>query len=377
MTLVYTGPARPAWRAPTLRGWRQGLFGSPVNILITLGFVLFVAFVVWPFLRWALVDATWTGTAQDCAARSGACWAFIGEKARFIVFGLYPSDRDWQAATATLLIVGLVVATGAPRLWGRWLAVAWLVTIALALAILAGAPTGIRVATDKWGGLPVTVLLSVVGFAASFTIGIALALARRSEMRLVRYLAIAFIETMRGIPLIAVLYVSTLLLPLMFPAGFTLDKLLRAQIAIILFVSAYMAEIVRAGLQAIPKGQYEASRSLGLSWWATTRLVVLPQALRAVIPAFVNLAIGLFLDTTLVIVIGLFDFLNTARVAATDANWNGFYNEAYAFAALVYFTVSYAASRYSLWLEARLRRGQDGGGTRASLAATATRLPAR
>lgn len=200
-----------------------------------------------------------------------------------------------------------------------------------------------------------TVLLSVIGFAGAFPLGVGLALARRSEMRLLRWMAIGFIEVMRGVPLIAVLYVSTLIFPLMLPAGMAIDKLARAQVAIILFVAAYMAEIVRAGLQSLPAGQYEASRALGLSWWMMMRLVILPQALKAVIPAFVNLAIGLFLDTTLVIVIGLFDFLNTARVATTDANWNGYYNEAYTFVAIVYFSVSYAASRYSLWLEGRLR----------------------
>ncbi|MCX5570349.1 amino acid ABC transporter permease [Kaistia nematophila] len=355
MTIAFSGPAPAAPRSSPWRQWRQGLFGSPANILITLGFAAFVALVVLPFLRWAVIDATWTGTAQDCAARTGACWAFIGEKARFILFGLYPNDRDWQAAMAVFLLIGLVVATGIPRLWGRWLALAWPVTLGAAIAILSGALTGIWVATDKWGGFPVTALLSVVGFAAAFPIGIGLALARRSNMRLIQLLAVGFIETMRGVPLIAVLYVSTLLLPLMLPAGFSLDKLLRAQIAIVLFVSAYMAEIVRAGLQAVPSGQYEASRSLGLSWGTTMRRVVLPQALRAVIPAFVSLAIGLFLDTTLVIVIGLFDFLNTARVSATDPNWIGFYNEAYAFAAAIYFALSYAASRYSLWLERHLR----------------------
>ncbi|BCP56068.1 amino acid ABC transporter permease [Kaistia sp. 32K] len=361
MTLTFPEPiVRPSARlvAERWQAWRRGLFGSPVNLLITLGFVAFVLWVVAPFLRWALVDATWTGTAKDCAERSGACWAFIADKGRFILFGLYPSGRDGQAAAAVALVAGLVVVTGMPRFWSRRLVLVWIVTLAAALAVMSGAPSGPLVATEKWSGFPLTALLSVIGFAGAFPLGIGLALARRSEMRLVRYLAIAFIETMRGVPMIAVLYVSTLLFPLMLPAGVTTDKLVRAQVAIILFVAAYMAEIVRAGLQSLPSGQYEAARSLGLSWSATTRLVVLPQALKAVIPAFVSLGIGLFLDTSLVLVIGLFDFLHTARVAATDINWNGFYNEAYAFAALVYFSLSYAASRYSLWLERYLRVGE-------------------
>ncbi|WEK50245.1 MAG: amino acid ABC transporter permease [Candidatus Kaistia colombiensis] len=361
MTIAVWEPRlRPSRRRPDRwAAWRRGLFGSPLNIAITLALALLALAAAAPALRWALLDATWGGTAQDCAARSGACWAFIAEKWRFIVFGLYPNDRDWQAALAVALVAGLVIVTGLPRFWSTRLIAAWIVVLALALAVMGGAPTGRLVPTDKWGGLPMTVLLSVIGFAGAFPLGVALALARRSEMRLLRWMAIAFIEVMRGIPLIAVLYVSTLIFPLMLPPGMAIDKLARAQVAIILFVSAYMAEIVRAGLQSLPTGQYEASRALGLSWWMMMRLVILPQALKAVIPAFVNLAIGLFLDTTLVIVIGLFDFLNTARVATTDASWNGYHNEAYTFVAIVYFTVSYAASRYSLWLEAQLRARQD------------------
>jgi general L-amino acid transport system permease protein len=346
-------PARSRSRAL----WR-GLFGSPLNAAVTLGFVAFLIFVVAPLFRWAILDATWTGDARACAAKGGACWAFIVEKARFILFGLYPQEHDGEAATAIVLILGLAVITAVPRFWGRWLVFVWAAAIAAAIALLSGAFTGDFVPTAKWSGLPLTLLLAVVGFAGAFPLGIVLALGRRARPAVVRWLSVAFIEGLRGVPLIAVLYVSTLLLPFALPTGASIDKLLRAQVAIILFVAAYMAEIVRAGLQSVPHGQYEAARSLGLSWVATMRLVVLPQALRTVIPSYVNLGIGIFLDTTLVIVIGLLDFLNTAKTAAADPQWLGFYNEAFAFAALVYFTGSYAASRYSLWLERRLHRGR-------------------
>jgi general L-amino acid transport system permease protein len=338
--------------------WR-GFFGSPLNAAITLAFAAFLVFVVAPLFRWAVLDATWSGDAKACAAGGGACWAFIVEKTRFILFGLYPQEHDGEAAVAVLLILALVAVTAVPRFWRRGLVLLWIMAIAAAIALLSGAFTGSFVPTAKWSGLPLTLLLAVVGFAGAFPFGILLALGRRSRLAVVRWLSIAVIEGLRGVPLIAVLYVSTLLLPFALPAGASLDKLLRAQVAIILFVAAYMAEIVRAGLQSVPAGQYEAARSLGLSWVAAMRLVVLPQALRAVIPSYVNLAIGIFLDTTLVIVIGLLDFLNTARTAATDPQWLGFYNEAFAFAALVYFAGSYAASRYSLWLERRLHRGRQ------------------
>lgn len=333
----------------------ERLIGSWRNAGITVLFAILGGAIILPLARLALIDATWTGTAQSCAVREGACWAFIAEKWRFILFGLYPQQAHWVAALATMLIALPVIVTAIPRLWHPRLFVLWLASIGLAVALMSGILTGKLISTQQWGGFPLTLLLAVVGFAGAFPLGVILALARRSRMGIFRLLAIAFIEVMRGVPIIAVLYVATLLFPLMLPAGASLDKLLRVQAALILFVSAYIAEIVRAGLQAVPPGQYEAARSLGLSTFKTLHLVVLPQAFRAVIPAFVTLGIGIFLDTTLVIVIGLFDFLNTARVATTDAQWLGFYAEAYAVAALVYFLLAFAASRYSLWLEAHLR----------------------
>lgn len=333
------------------------LFGSPLNAAITLACVAALGASVPPLLRWAILDAVWTGSADRCADAGGACWAFIGEKLRYILFGFYDQDRQWRPATAALILVGLAGLSGAPLFWRRATLGVWLAGLAIALLLLSGLPGGPPVPTEQWSGLPVNLLLAAIGMIGAFPLAILLALARRSGMGGVRTLAVLFIEVTRGVPLIAVLYVATLLVPLMLPSGVAIDKLLRAQIAIILFVSAYLAEIIRAGLQAIPDGQYEAARALGLSYWGTMRLVILPQALRTVIPSIVNLAIGLFQDTTLIVVIGLFDVLNTARNAAKDPAWLGFYNEAFGFAALIYLAVCVLASRYSLWLEARLRRG--------------------
>jgi general L-amino acid transport system permease protein len=354
MTDIPSFPA-PTWRSRPLPGWLRGLFGSPANAVITIGLVLIAAFIVLPLLRWAFIDATWAGTPADCAQNRGACWAFLGEKLSFILFAFYPPGVRWQAAAATILILALIVITAMPRFWHPRLVAVWGVSIAFAVGLMSGTLTGNAVPTQKWGGFPLTVLLSVTAMLAAFPLGVLLAFGRRSQMGLIRALCVAFIEIMRGVPLIAVLYVSTLLFPLMLPAGADIDKLLRAQVAITLFVAAYMAEIVRAGLQSVPRAQGDAAVALGFTWWASMRLIILPQALRSVIPSFVNLGIGLFLDTTLVIVIGLFDFLNAARVSATDPQWLGFYNEAFAFAALVYFVFCAAGSRYSTWLEARLR----------------------
>lgn len=340
----------PRWR----RLWSD-LFGTPLNATVTLGCLALLGWAVPPLFRWILLDAVWVGPADRCADAAGACWAFIGEKLRYILFGFYDQDRHWRPAVAGAILLVLAGVSGMPLFWRRASLGLWAGGLTVALLLLAGGPGGPVVPTERWSGLPVSLLLAVVGLIGAFPLAVLLALARRSRMGGVRTLAVLFIEVTRGVPLIAVLYVATLLLPLMLPAGSAIDKLLRAQIAIILFVSAYLAEILRAGLQAIPAGQDEAARALGLGYWQSIRLVILPQALRTVIPSIVNLAIGLFQDTTLIIVIGLFDLLNTARTAAKDPQWLGFYDEAFGFAALIYLTVCIAASRYSLWLERKLR----------------------
>lgn len=348
--LVGIAVRRP-WRA-----WGHGLFGTPLNAAITAACLALLAWAVPPLLRWAVIDATWTGTAEACRQNGGACWAFIGEKLRFILFGFYPADRHWRPAVVLLVLFGLVVASGIPRLWHRRMVAVWVLALSGSVTLLAGQPSAAPVSTDRWGGLPLTLLLSVAGMAGAFPLAILLALGRRSRMGLVRLFSVLFIEVLRGVPLIAVLYVASLLIPLMLSAGLDIDKLLRAQIAIVLFTAAYLAEIVRAGLQAVPPGQYEAAQSLGLGYWGAMRLVVLPQALRTVIPSIVTLAIGVLHDTTLIIVIGLFDVLNTARSSASDPDWLGFYDEAFGFVALLYVLLCSLASRYSLWLEARLAR---------------------
>lgn len=338
-----------------LQALRARYFGSVGNGVLTAALITCAAVVAYPLLRWALVDAVWSGSAETCRGGNGACWAFVHEKMGFIFFGTYPREVLWQAILATALISLPAIMSLIPRFWLPRLIPFWFISLATAITLLSGGFGGSRVPTQQWGGFPLTLLLSVVGFAGAFPIGVILAFGRRSRMGLLRLLSVLFIEVVRGVPLIAVLYFFTLLFPLMLPGGASIDKLLRTQVAIVLFVSAYIAEIIRAGLESVPAGQTEAAKSLGLTWLQTQRLVMLPQGLRAVIPAFVTLGIGIFLDTTLVIVIGLFDFLNTARAAASDANWIGFYNEGYAVVAIVYFILAFGLSRYSLWLERYLR----------------------
>lgn len=333
-----------------------GLFDSKLNGFITLACLAVAIWFFMPLWRWAIDDAVWAGPAQNCNVDgAGACWAFIGAKFRFIIFGFYPPALQWRPTLVILGIAALLFLSAKPQFWSKRLLILWLVAVPVCWLLMAGTLLPPEVPTNQWGGLPITILVSLIGLATAFPLALLLALARRSKMGILRSLAVIFIECLRGVPLIAVLYVAMLIVPMALPADALLDKLLRAQVGITFFVSAYLAEVIRAGLQSIPAGQTEAAYSLGLGYWRTARLIVLPQALRTVIPAIVNLSIGILLNTSLLAVIGITDLLNAAKTAATDPNWLGFYTETFIFAACIYFAISFAASRYSLWLEARLR----------------------
>jgi general L-amino acid transport system permease protein len=299
-----------------------------------------------------VIDATWSGTAQTCRAGSGACWAFIREKFWFSVFGLYPYEERWRPAVMLVLLVTMVVASTFRQLWGRWLLIAWAVGAPAMVVLMAGGVFGLpAVSTRLWGGMAVSGIIAVFGLATGYPVAILLALGRRSEMLLVRWFSTAMIEVVRGVPLISLLFMAAIMLPLFLPQGVTVDRLVRIIFAYTLFSAAYMAEVIRGGLQALPRGQYEAADAIGLSYGKKMRLVVLPQALAITIPAQVNTFIGLFKDTTLVVVIGVFDFFTTLRAALGDPQWLGFPTEAYLYAAGVYFVLCFAMSRYSMRLE--------------------------
>ncbi|WP_020178114.1 amino acid ABC transporter permease [Methylopila sp. M107] len=335
------------------RLWR-GFFGGWLNATVTIVTLAVVWLVVAPIVRWALLDAVWVGDAKTCAAAEGACWAFIGEKLRFILFAFYPFGEHWRAALALAALVAVLGLSAVPRLWSVWLAGACAGLLASAWALLGGGLFGPPVPMAQWGGLPLTLLITILAFAGGFPIGLALALGRRSRLPILSWLCTIYIELARGIPLITALYLAMLVLPLALPEGVELETLVRASLAMTLFFAAYFAEIIRAGLQGVPESQTEAALSLGYSPFGAMRHVILPQALRSVVPALVTIAIGILQSTTLVAAIGVFDLLNAARQAANDTAWLGFYDEAYAFAALVYFTLCFGASRYSVWLEKRL-----------------------
>lgn len=350
------GPPRQA------RPWIKNLLGTPGNALITVFCVLALGFVAKIAIGWLLIDAIFTGSPADCKAGGGACWPFLGAKLRYMIFGFYPYEEQWRPFAALLLFLGAALVSMMPRFWSRGLLLVWLFVLVPALYILmAGGVLGLTaVPSSKWGGLPLSFMLSFIGLAAALPLGIALALARQSDLPAIRVLAISFIEIVRGVPLISLLFLATVMLPLFMPEGVTIDKLLRAQVAIILFAAAYIAEIVRGGLQAVPKGQIEAGNALGLHYWLIMRKIVLPQALKKVIPPLVSLFIGFFQDTTLVTIIGLLDFLDTVRSALRDPDWQGIaVLEGYLFAAFVYFTFSALMGAYSRFLERHYRTTHD------------------
>jgi general L-amino acid transport system permease protein len=332
---------------------RANLFSSWPSALATLVIFWLAWRMVPPLVDWAFVEAIWRApNSGACREAQGACWAFIGEKHRFMLFGTYPFEQHWRPALATLVLIVLWGFSALRCAWRWWLGLVWIAGLVLIAVLMWGGVFGLRyVENERWGGLILTLILASFGIAFAFPLSILLALGRRSELPVVRAACVGYIELIRGVPLISVLFMASVMLPLFLPAGLTIDKLLRAQLALILFAAAYLAEVVRGGLQAIPHHQYEAAEALGLSYAQRTLHVILPQALRVSIPPLVNTFIGLFKDTSLVLIIGLFDLLSTIKVSLQDPAWAGFGIEAYLFASAVYFAFCYAMSRYSKGLE--------------------------
>jgi general L-amino acid transport system permease protein len=370
-TFVRVSPAPdvpPPVATTGILGWlRANLFSSALNSVLTILIVIALALIIPPLLKFLLIDAVWSGSDRDAClsndAEIGACWAFVRERLGFFIYGSYPVELRWRVDLFfAMLAFGIVwlLWFDAPR---RDLAALYLflvVPIAAFVLLYGVEAIGLaRVDTALWGGVLVTIVVASVGIVASLPIGILLALGRRSRMPAVHALSVAFIEFVRGVPLITVLFMASVMLPLFVPPSWSPDKLLRALVAIAMFSAAYMAEVVRAGLQAIPQGQYEAARALGLTYWPTMRLIVLPQALKATIPNIVNSYVALFKDTTLVFIVGIFDFLRTIETAGADPKWATPVTSAtgYAFAAIFYLVFCYLMSRYARGVERRLDVG--------------------
>ncbi len=370
-TVAATGVAHreqpPALVYGPIAWLRANLFNSWLSTAVTLALAYLIVRWAIGFIDWAFINAIWTvpsnanGTLDSTACRDargvGACWAVIGDKWRFILFGRYPYDAQWRPAICIFLFIGLYAVSAMRRFWRKELLLVWVVTLAVIGLLMWGGVLGMEyVPNDSWGGLPITLILATFGLAFAFPLSIFVALGRRSTMPAVKILCVVYVELIRGVPLISVLFMASVMFPLFMPAGLNPDKLLRAQVAIILFSAAYLAEVVRAGLQALPKGQYEAADAMGLSFWQKTGLIILPQALRLVIPPLVNTFIGFFKDTSLVLIIGIFDLLTSGKVALADPVWQGFSSEVYLFLAVIYFAFCYVMARYSRGVEKYLGR---------------------
>ena len=353
-------PARPApVKTEGFVPWlRANLFASVPNALLSLAMLALLVWIATGILRWGVLQAVFAPDADACqAARGlGACWGVVNEKARLILLGRYPRAEHWRPALATLLLVGLVVASCSQFFWKPWLLALWAAVLAVFFTLMSGGVLGLtKVTTDQWGGLPLTILLTVISMTMAFPIAVAVALGRRSSLPAIKSLCVVYVELIRGVPLISVLFMASFMFPLFMPQGTQVDVLLRVFVGITVFAAAYLAEVVRGGLQAIPKGQVEAAASLGLSYWQTQRKIVLPQALRLVVPSIMNSFISTFKDTSLVTIVSLYDLTGALALAlGGDANWRQFYLEGYFFIAAIYWIGCFAMSRYSQWIERQL-----------------------
>ena len=360
-TTALPRPPPPAPRAGPIAWLRREFLNGPVSIALTLGLLALLAWLGPGLLRWAATQAVWLAPdPAACRAASGACWAVVGEKWRVMLFATYPYEEHWRGALVVLILSALTAASTLTRLWGRALLAAWAIGIAVALLLQIGGVLGLPyVPTGRWGGLPLTVLLFVGTVALGLPLAVLLALGRRSDLPAVRGVSRGYVEIVRGLPLVNVLFMASLLVPLFLPEGMNPDKLLRAQLGMALFFAAYAAEAVRGGLQAVPKGQEEAARALGLGGVARVTRVVLPQALRIAVPALANDVIRAFKNTSLLVVIGLFDVLGGTMAALEDPAWSRFYVEAYLFVAALYFAVCAFLSLRARRLETELARGRN------------------
>lgn len=356
-------PARPAPnRTEGPVAWlRHNLFG---DIKTSLATVIIGSLLLWylpGLLNWALFSASWRPDFDTCRADGvGACWGVVAAKYRLILLGRYPFDEQWRPVLATALMVGLLVASCMRMFWRRWLAVLWAVVLVAVFTLMYGGKFGLSVVeTDRWGGLPLTIMLSSLSIVMAFPIALLVALGKRSRMPAIRSFCVIYIELIRGVPLISVLFMASFMFPLFMPQGVSIDVLIRVLAGITLFAAAYMAEVIRGGLQAIPKGQIEAAATLGLSYWQTQRKIVLPQALAMVVPGIMNNFISIFKDTSLVTIVSLYELTGAMGLALnSDADWRPFKVEAYLFIALIYFSFCFAMSRYSLWVEKQVNKSK-------------------
>ena len=345
-----------------LVGWaRANLFSDWKTALLTILIGGALLYLVPQLLSWAIFRASWIPSFEACRVDGvGACWGVVTEKYRIILFGRYPFEQQWRPLVATILMLGLLGASCTRAFWRSWLLIVWVAILSLFFTLMYGGVLGLsKVETDRWGGLPLTILLASLSMVMAFPIALVVALGRRSKLPAIRTFCTIYVELIRGVPLISVLFMASFMFPLFMPQGFTVDVLIRVLVGITLFAAAYMAEVVRGGLQALPKGQLEAAATLGLSYWQTQRKIVLPQALAMVVPSIMNNFIGLFKDTSLVTIVSLYELTGALSLALnSDSDWRPFKIEGYLFIAMIYFIFCFSMSRYSIWVEKQVNKGK-------------------
>ncbi|MGB4358892.1 MAG: amino acid ABC transporter permease [Rhodoferax sp.] len=340
---------------------KANLLGDWKTTLATLLIGAVLLWLVPQVLNWAIFKAVWVADYDACRVDGvGACWGVITEKYRIILFGRYPFEEQWRPLIATLLLTSLLVASCMRMFWRAWLPLLWLVVLAAFFALMYGNTLGLtKVETDRWGGLPLTILLASLSLVMSFPLALLIALGRRSNLPAIRSFCTIYVELIRGVPLISVLFMASFMFPLFMPPGVTIDVLVRVLAGITLFAAAYSAEVIRGGLQAVPKGQVEAAATLGLSYWQTQRKIVLPQALAMVVPGIMNNFISTFKDTSLVTIVSLYELTGAMSLALnSDSNWRPFSIEGYVFIALIYFVFCFSMSRYSHWVEKQVNKSK-------------------
>jgi len=335
---------------------RRHLFSSLTQSILTLTLAIVIILVGVNLLRWGIYDAVFTGTVDQCRIAAGACWAVIAEKHRPILFGLYPYEQQWRPAICMLIWLVSVVVSLSPACWkSRYLWPLWGVSLVVMAIFMRGGVFGlVPVSSADWGGLPLTLLLFSGTVIIGLPVSVALALGRRSPLPFLRGLSVIFIEGLRGVPLITILFVAVNIFPLFLPANMEINKLLRIVVAIALFFACYQAEVIRGGLQSVPRGQYEAAAALNLGYWHTTTKIILPQALRICLPGVTNHIIAAMKNTSFVIIIGLFDVLTATSAVMQDPLWRRYYIETYLFISAIYILFGFALSRYAIWVEKRI-----------------------
>ena len=340
----------------TLQWLKDNLFYSIASSIVSVILLSLFAFIVQYLFSWMILDGVCTATTADSCRTGGFCFAFLIDKFNLIIFGLYPREELWRPQSFIVLFLSLSIYSAYYKNWKKSTIYAWLILAVVSFVLLRGGMLNLPlIQVEQFGGLPLTIVLAFIGITISYPLGILLALGRRSKMPIIRICSVTYIELIRGVPMISLLFMASVMFPLLMPEGVTIDKIFRAQIAMIMFASAYMAEVVRGGLQSIDYGQYEAADSLGLNYYRKMRHVVLPQALKVVIPPTINTIVSFFKDTSLVMIIALYDLMNTTKVAIADAKWLGFAVEAYCFTAFIYFIFCFSMSRYSKWLELKFQ----------------------